>query len=86
MPKDRSVFEALLESGELEPWQIGKVKAMQTHYSKLPYLTSFNQDDAVILQSLAGVDSGQHERAVRTGLQGLNMVLGCYRYAGIRFR
>ena len=41
MPKDKSVFEALLESGELEPWQIGKVKAMQTHYSKLPYLTSF---------------------------------------------
>jgi len=41
MPKDRSVFDALLESGELEPWQIGKVKAMQTHYSKLPYLTSF---------------------------------------------
>ena len=41
MPKDKSVFEMLLESGELEPWQIGKVKAMQTHYSKLPYLTSF---------------------------------------------
>ena len=41
MPKDKSVFEVLLESGELEPWQIGKVKSMQTHYSKLPYLTSF---------------------------------------------
>ena len=41
MPKDKSVFEALLESGELEPWQMGKVKSMQTHYSKLPYLTSF---------------------------------------------
>ena len=41
MPRDRSVFEVLLESGGLEPWQIGKVKAMQTHYSKLPYLTSF---------------------------------------------
>ena len=41
MPKDNSVFEMLLESGELEPWQVGKVKAMQTHYSKLPYLTSF---------------------------------------------
>ena len=41
MSKDKSVFEVLLESGELEPWQIGKVKAMQTHYSKLPYLTSF---------------------------------------------
>ena len=41
MPKDKSVFEALLESGELEPWQVGKVKSMQTHYRKLPYLTSF---------------------------------------------
>ena len=41
MPRDKSVFEVLLESGELEPWQRGKVKAMQTHYSKLPYLTSF---------------------------------------------
>ncbi len=41
MPRDRSVFEVLLESGGLEPWQMGKVKAMQTHYSKLPYLTSF---------------------------------------------
>ena len=41
MSKDKSVFEVLLESGELEPWQIGKVKSMQTHYSKLPYLTSF---------------------------------------------
>ena len=41
MPQDKSVFETLLESGRLEPWQIGKVKSMQTHYSKLPYLTSF---------------------------------------------
>ena len=41
MPRDKSVFEVLLESGGLEPWQMGKVKAMQTHYSKLPYLTSF---------------------------------------------
>ncbi len=41
MPSDKSVFEVLLESGGLEPWQMGKVKAMQTHYSKPPYLTSF---------------------------------------------
>ncbi len=41
IPRDKSVFEVLLESGGLEPWQMGKVKAMQTHYSKLPYLTSF---------------------------------------------
>ena len=42
IPKGKSVFEALLESGELAPWQVGKVKSMQTHYSKLPYLTSFS--------------------------------------------
>jgi len=41
MRRDQSVFEVLLESGELEPWQAGKVKAMQTHYRKLPGLTSF---------------------------------------------
>ena len=41
MPRDQSVFERLLESGGLEPWQAGKVKAMQTHYAKLPNLTSF---------------------------------------------
>lgn len=31
----------LLESSELEPWQLGKVKSLQTHYSKLPCLDSF---------------------------------------------
>ncbi len=41
MRQDQSVFEALLESDGLEPWQMGKVKAMQTHYRKLPDLTSF---------------------------------------------
>ena len=41
MPQNKSVFETLLESGRLEPWRIGKVKSMQTQYSKLPYLTSF---------------------------------------------
>ena len=41
-PRDRSIFEVLLESGALEPWQAGKVRAMQTHYAKLPYLTSFD--------------------------------------------
>ena len=39
--RDRSVFETLLESGRLEPWQMGKVKALQTHYAKMPGLTSF---------------------------------------------
>lgn len=36
-----SVFETLLGSDSLEPWQIGRVKALQTHFSKLPQLTSF---------------------------------------------
>ena len=36
-----TVFEALLGSGGLEPWQTGRVKAMQTHFAKLPQLTSF---------------------------------------------
>lgn len=36
-----TVFETLLRSGQLEPWQVGRVKAMQTHFSKLPQLSSF---------------------------------------------
>ena len=36
-----TVFQALLGSGGLEPWQAGKVRAMETHFSKLPGLTSF---------------------------------------------
>lgn len=41
MAPEDSVFEALLASEGLEPWQMGKVRAMQTHFSKLPQLTSF---------------------------------------------
>ena len=36
-----TVFETLLNAGGLEPWQAGRVKAMQTHFAKLPRLTSF---------------------------------------------
>ncbi len=39
--EDQTVFEALLESGGLSGWQLGKVKALQTHFSKLLRLTSF---------------------------------------------
>ena len=41
MREDETVFDVLLDSGGLEPWQAGKVKALQTHFSKLPRLTSF---------------------------------------------
>lgn len=38
---EKAIFQLLLDSGELEPWQTGKVKALQTHYAKIPNLTSF---------------------------------------------
>lgn len=41
MRPDESVFEALLSSPSLEGWQQGKVRAMQTHFAKLPQLSSF---------------------------------------------
>lgn len=36
-----SVFDTLLSRHGLEGWQIGKVKAMQTHFYKLPQLSSY---------------------------------------------
>ena len=41
MAEDESVFDRLLANEELEPWQYGKIRALQTHYSKFPQLTSF---------------------------------------------
>ena len=41
MAEDESVFDRLLASEDLEPWQYGKIRALQTHYSKFPQLTSF---------------------------------------------
>ena len=38
---DETVFDRLLASEGLEPWQYGKIRALQTHYSKFPQLTSF---------------------------------------------
>ena len=40
-PAEVPVLEALLASGAFEGWQIGKLKALQTHFSKLPGLTSY---------------------------------------------
>ena len=41
MAGDESVFDRLLANEDLEPWQYGKIRALQTHYSKFPQLTSF---------------------------------------------
>ena len=35
------MFEALLDSPSLEGWQQGKVRSLQTHFSKLPQLSSY---------------------------------------------
>lgn len=48
MRKDETVFQMLLDSGKLEPWQAGKVKALQTHYSKIPYLSSFTATQRLV--------------------------------------
>lgn len=36
-----TVFSALLRGRGLEPWQVGKIKAMEKHFSSLSRLTSF---------------------------------------------
>ena len=41
MGADETVFDRLLANEGLEPWQYGKVRALQTHYAKIPQLTSF---------------------------------------------
>ncbi len=41
MHGDETVFDRLLSNEGLEPWQYGKIRALQTHYSKFPQLTSF---------------------------------------------
>ena len=40
-PEDEPVLQALIDSEALEPWQLGKARALQTHFSKIPQLTSF---------------------------------------------
>ena len=41
MEPGESVFDALLSGGGLDGWQLGKVKAMQTHFHKLPQLSTY---------------------------------------------
>ena len=39
--ENESVFETLLNTDALESWQTSRIKAIQTHFAKLPQLTSF---------------------------------------------
>lgn len=47
-PQSLPVLEALITSGRLESWQVGRVKALQTHFSKLPLLTSYQALNRVV--------------------------------------
>lgn len=35
------MLDALIDGGGVEPWQTGRLKALRTHLSKLPQLSSF---------------------------------------------
>lgn len=40
-PEGAPVLDALIDGGGFEPWQTGRLKALRTHLSKLPQLSSF---------------------------------------------
>ena len=41
VPEGVPVLDALIDGGGIEPWQVGRLKALRTHLSKLPQLSSF---------------------------------------------
>lgn len=41
VPEGAPVLDALIDGGGVEPWQTGRLKALRTHLSKLPQLSSF---------------------------------------------
>lgn len=41
VPEGAPVLDALIDGGGFEPWQTGRLKALRTHLSKLPQLSSF---------------------------------------------
>ena len=41
VPEGAPVLDALIDGGGIEPWQLGRLKALRTHLSKLPQLSSF---------------------------------------------
>lgn len=48
VPRHVPVLDALIEGGGIEPWQVGRLKALRTHFSKLPELSSFGALQRVI--------------------------------------
>lgn len=69
--EDATVLETLLESDALEPWQIGKLKALQTHFSKLPGLESF----AAIQRIVRFMGYGDYLSEQRADMTKLNILL-----------
>ena len=71
MAEDESVFDRLLASEELEPWQYGKIRALQTHYSKFPQLTSF----AAIQRLIKYMGYGDYLREQKADTSRLDVLL-----------
>lgn len=44
----KPALDLLIEHAKLEPWQLGKVKALRTHLSKLPELTAFTAINRIV--------------------------------------
>ena len=41
VPEGTPVLDALIDGGGIEPWQVGRLRALRTHLSKLPQLSGF---------------------------------------------
>ena len=68
---DQTVFEALLESEELEPWQRSRVAAMQAHFSKLPQRSSFS----ALMQLVRRMGYGEYLKAHYADIARLDILL-----------
>lgn len=76
MGGSETVFERLLDSEGLEPWQYGKIRALRTHYSKFPQLTSF----AAIQRLVKYMGYGDYLREQKTDTSRLDILLSLASY------
>ena len=76
MGRSETVFERLLDSEGLEPWQYGKIRALRTHYSKFPQLTSF----AAIQRLVKYMGYGDYLREHKTDTSRLDILLSLASY------
>lgn len=76
MGGSETVFERLLDSEGLEPWQYGKIRALRTHYAKFPQLTSF----AAIQRLVKYMGYGDYLREQKVDTSRLDILLSLASY------